>query len=52
MTGLILSDGKGRRESRVLMINVSNEPYQRAEPDEYRLEPYGSIACDWTRNDG
>jgi dTDP-4-dehydrorhamnose 3,5-epimerase len=35
-----------------LVVNVPNEPYQRDEPDEYRLEPHGTLACDWSRNDG
>jgi mannose-1-phosphate guanylyltransferase len=35
-----------------LVVNVPNEPYQRDEPDEYRLEPHGLLAYDWTRKDG
>jgi dTDP-4-dehydrorhamnose 3,5-epimerase len=35
-----------------LVVNVPNEPYLRNEPDEYRLEPHGSLAYDWTRKDG
>jgi dTDP-4-dehydrorhamnose 3,5-epimerase len=35
-----------------LVVNVPNEPYQRDEPDEYRLEPHGSLAYDWARTDG
>ena len=35
-----------------LVVNVPNEPYQRDEPDEYRLEPHGSLAYDWARKDG
>lgn len=35
-----------------LVINVPNEPYNRAEPDEHRLDPHGTLDYDWTRKDG
>lgn len=35
-----------------LVVNVPTEPYDRNEPDEYRLEPHGSLAYDWSRKDG
>lgn len=35
-----------------LVLNIPNEMYQREEPDEYRLEPHGSLPYDWARNDG
>lgn len=35
-----------------LVLNVPNEPYNRAEPDEHRLEPHGTLDYDWTRRDG
>jgi dTDP-4-dehydrorhamnose 3,5-epimerase len=35
-----------------LVVNVPNEPYHYTEPDEYRLEPHGTLPYDWTRNDG
>jgi dTDP-4-dehydrorhamnose 3,5-epimerase len=35
-----------------LVVNVPTEPYDRNEPDEYRLEPHGSLAYDWSRRDG
>jgi dTDP-4-dehydrorhamnose 3,5-epimerase len=35
-----------------LVVNVSSEPYHHDEPDEYRLEPHGSLAYDWSRQDG
>jgi dTDP-4-dehydrorhamnose 3,5-epimerase len=35
-----------------LVVNVPNEPYQRDEPDEYRLEPHGTLPYDWSRKDG
>jgi dTDP-4-dehydrorhamnose 3,5-epimerase len=35
-----------------LVINIPNEMYLRDEPDEYRLEPHGSLPYDWSRKDG
>jgi dTDP-4-dehydrorhamnose 3,5-epimerase len=35
-----------------LVVNVPNEPYHYTEPDEYRLEPHGTLPYDWTRKDG
>lgn len=35
-----------------LVVNVPNETYRYDEPDEYRLEPHGSLPYDWTRKDG
>jgi dTDP-4-dehydrorhamnose 3,5-epimerase len=35
-----------------LVINVPTEPYRYAEPDEYRLEPHGTLPYDWARKDG
>ena len=35
-----------------LVINVPNEPYNRADPDEHRIEPHGTLDYDWTRKDG
>jgi dTDP-4-dehydrorhamnose 3,5-epimerase len=35
-----------------LVVNVPNEPYNREQPDEYRLEPHGSLPYDWSRKDG
>ena len=35
-----------------LVVNVPTEPYHYQEPDEYRLEPHGSLAYDWSRKDG
>jgi dTDP-4-dehydrorhamnose 3,5-epimerase len=35
-----------------LVVNIPNEPYQRDEPDEYRLDPHGSLPYDWSRKDG
>ena len=35
-----------------LVVNVPSEPYDHASPDEYRLEPHGTLPYDWTRKDG
>ena len=35
-----------------LVVNVTNEPYVHADPDEYRLEPHGTLPYDWARKDG
>jgi dTDP-4-dehydrorhamnose 3,5-epimerase len=35
-----------------LVVNVPSEPYDRDAPDEYRLEPHGTLPYDWTRKDG
>ncbi len=35
-----------------MVVNVPNEPYQYAEPDEYRLDPHHTLPYDWTRKDG
>lgn len=35
-----------------LVVNVPTEPYCYDEPDEYRLEPHGTLPYDWSRRDG
>ena len=35
-----------------LVINVPTEAYDHHTPDEYRLEPHGTLPYDWTRKDG
>ena len=35
-----------------LVVNVTTEPYQYTDPDEYRLDPHGTLPYDWTRKDG
>jgi dTDP-4-dehydrorhamnose 3,5-epimerase len=35
-----------------LVVNVPTEPYRHDDPDEYRLEPHGTLSYDWTRKDG
>lgn len=35
-----------------MVINVPTEPYNYSQPDEYRLEPHGTLPYDWARKDG
>jgi dTDP-4-dehydrorhamnose 3,5-epimerase len=35
-----------------LVLNVPTEPYRYGDPDEYRIEPHGTLPYDWTRKDG
>lgn len=35
-----------------VVVNVPTEPYCYADPDEYRLEPHGTLPYDWERKDG
>ena len=35
-----------------LVINVPTEPYRYDDPDEFRIEPHGTLPYDWTRKDG
>jgi dTDP-4-dehydrorhamnose 3,5-epimerase len=40
-------------ESEAYVINVPSEPYNRSNPDEYRVDPHsGEIPYDWSRKDG
>jgi dTDP-4-dehydrorhamnose 3,5-epimerase len=39
-------------EEVALVVNVPNEPYRYDDPDEFRLEPHGSLPYDWARKDG
>ncbi len=35
-----------------LVVNVPSEPYDHQHPDEFRLDPHGTLPYDWTRKDG
>ena len=35
-----------------IVVNVPTEPYRYDDPDEYRLEPHGTLPYDWSRTDG
>lgn len=34
-----------------LILNAPSEPYKYDDPDEYRLEPHGTLDYDWSRRD-
>ena len=34
-----------------LILNAPTEPYKHEDPDEYRLEPHGTLDYDWARRD-
>ena len=35
-----------------LVVDVLTEPSHYGPPDEYRLEPHGTLPCNWTRKNG
>ena len=35
-----------------LVVNIPSEPYSRESPDEFRLDPHGTLDYDWSRKDG
>jgi len=35
-----------------LVVNMPTEPYCYTGPDEFRLEPHGTLPYDWSRRDG
>jgi dTDP-4-dehydrorhamnose 3,5-epimerase len=35
-----------------LVVNTPTEPYDRDDPDEFRLGPHGTLPYDWSRQDG
>jgi len=40
-------------ECEAYVINIPSEPYNRVDPDEYRVDPHdGGIPYDWKRKDG
>ncbi len=40
-------------EYEAYVINVPSEPYNRSDPDEFRVDPHeGAIPYDWARKDG
>jgi dTDP-4-dehydrorhamnose 3,5-epimerase len=40
-------------EHEAYVVNIPSQPYNREEPDEYRMDPHeGGIPYDWSRKDG
>jgi dTDP-4-dehydrorhamnose 3,5-epimerase len=35
-----------------LVINIPTVPYNYADPDEFRVDPHGTLPYDWARRDG
>ena len=35
-----------------LVVNIPSEPYSRESPDEFRVDPHGTLAYDWRGKDG
>jgi dTDP-4-dehydrorhamnose 3,5-epimerase len=35
-----------------LVVNAASEPYCYDSPDEFRLDPHGSLSYEWSRKDG
>ena len=35
-----------------LVVNAPTEPYDSNDPDEFRLDPHGTLPYDWSRKDG
>jgi dTDP-4-dehydrorhamnose 3,5-epimerase len=35
-----------------IVVNAPSEAYNYAEPDEFRIEPHGTLPYDWSRKDG
>lgn len=49
----VLHGFKGLSDPESLVINISTEPYDRAKPDEYRVDPQqNEIPYNWERRDG
>ncbi len=39
-------------DTMALVVNTPTEPYRHDDPDEFRLEPHGTLPYDWSRRDG
>jgi dTDP-4-dehydrorhamnose 3,5-epimerase len=49
----VLHGMKGIGSEPALLLNLTTEPYNYAEPDEYRVPPHGGdVPYDWSRKDG
>jgi dTDP-4-dehydrorhamnose 3,5-epimerase len=49
---LVYHGWKSIGDTVALVVNVPTEPYRYGEPDEFRLEPHGTLPYDWSRTDG
>jgi dTDP-4-dehydrorhamnose 3,5-epimerase len=48
---LVYHGWKNIAEQVALVVNLPTEPYVYADPDEFRLEPHGTLPYDWSRKD-
>ena len=49
----VLHGMKGIGAEPALLLNLTTEPYNHADPDELRVPPHdGTIPYDWTQKDG
>jgi dTDP-4-dehydrorhamnose 3,5-epimerase len=49
----VLHGMKGVGVEPALLLNLTTEPYNHAEPDEFRVPPHGGeVPYDWTQHDG
>jgi dTDP-4-dehydrorhamnose 3,5-epimerase len=39
-------------DTAALVVNAPTEPYDYNDPDEFRLDPHGTLPYDWSRKDG
>lgn len=50
---LVYHGWKCTGEYEAYVINVPSEPYNRSDPDEFRVDPHdGGVPYDWSRKDG
>jgi dTDP-4-dehydrorhamnose 3,5-epimerase len=49
---LVYHGWKSIGEGTAIVVNVPTEPYRYDEPDEFRLDPHGTLPYDWSRKDG
>ena len=49
---LVYHGWKAIGDTVALVVNVPTEPYRYDDPDEFRLEPHGTLPYDWSRKDG
>ncbi len=47
-----ITGGSASARRAALVVNVPTEPYRYDEPDEFRLDPHGTLTYDWSRKDG
>jgi dTDP-4-dehydrorhamnose 3,5-epimerase len=49
---LVYHGWKGIGDTVALVVNTPTEPYRHGDPDEFRLDPHGTLPYDWSRKDG